>query len=311
MTHSLQGRTVAGIGETVLDIVFRNNQPQAAVPGGSVFNAMVSLGRTAGRLIPGTRLVMASQTGTDAVADLITDFMRQNGLDTACIQQDPGQSTVSMALLDEHNNARYEFFRDTSLPPFRTPQIGFRAEDILLFGSFFAVSGATGPQTREFVRAARAAGAIVYYDINFRKNHPADPRTVEENIALSDIVRGSDEDIENLWGDPDPERVYREHIAPRCPNYICTKGAQPAEVFSPGVHAVFPTEPVAQVLSTIGAGDNFNAGIAYGILRNAFTRERILRLSEAEWGLLVPTAMRFSAAVCGSLQNYVEPDFRP
>ena len=122
-------------------------------------------------------------------------------------------------------------------------------------------------------------------------------------------ARSSDEDIENLWGDPDPERVYREHIAPRCPNYICTKGAQPAEVFSPGVHAVFPTEPVAQVLSTIGAGDNFNAGIAYGILRNAFTRERILRLSEADWDLLVPTAMRFSAAVCGSLQNYVEPDF--
>ncbi len=311
MSFPLQNRTVAGIGETVLDIVFRNNQPQAAVPGGSVFNAMVSLGRTAGRDCPGTRLVMASQAGRDAVADLITDFMRQNGLDTSCIQQDPGQSTVSMALLDAQNNARYEFFRDKGLPPFRTPQIRFRAEDILLFGSFFAVSEATGPQTRELARAARDAGAIIYYDINFRKNHPADPRTVEENIALCDIVRASDEDIENLWGDPDPARVYREHIAPHCPNYICTKGAQPAEVFSPGVHAVFPTAPVAQVLSTIGAGDNFNAGILYGILRQGFTRARVRQLSEADWGLLVPTAMRFSAAVCGSLQNYVEPDFRP
>ena len=304
-------RTVVGIGETVLDIVFKNNQPQAAVPGGSVFNAMVSLGRTVGKAFPGIRLVMASQTGDDAVAGMITDFMRQNRLDTSCIQQDPGQSTVSMALLDAQNNARYEFFRDKGLPPFRTPQIRFRAEDILLFGSFFAVSEATGPQTRELARAARDAGAIIYYDINFRKNHPADPRTVEENIALCDIVRASDEDIENLWGDPDPARVYREHIAPRCPNYICTKGAQPAEVFSPGVHAVFPTAPVAQVLSTIGAGDNFNAGILYGILRQGFTRARVRQLSEADWGLLVPTAMRFSAAVCGSLQNYVEPDFRP
>ena len=303
-------RTVVGIGETVLDIVFKNNQPQAAVPGGSVFNAMVSLGRTVGKAFPGTRLVMASQTGDDAVAGMITDFMRQNRLDTSCIQQDPGQSTVSMALLDEHNNARYEFFRDKGLPPFRTPRIPFRPDDILLFGSFFAVSGATGPQTRELAAAAREAGAIVYYDVNFRKNHPADPDTVAQNIALSDIVRASDEDIEALWGDSDPARVYRERIAPHCPNFICTKGARPAEVFSPGVRAEFPTTPVEKVLSTIGAGDNFNAGIACGILREGFSRERVRQLTAEDWALLVPVAMRFSAAVCGSLQNYVGPDFR-
>ena len=311
MNNPLQGRTVAGIGETVLDIVFKNNQPQAAVPGGSVFNAMVSLGRTAGRLCPGTRLVMASQTGDDAVAGIITGFMRENHLDTSCIQQDPGQSTVSMALLDEYNNARYEFFRDKGLPPFRTPQVDFRPDDLLLFGSFFAVSEATGPQTRELARAARAAGAIVYYDINFRKNHPADPDTVARNIALSDIVRASDEDIEALWGETDPAKAYRERIAPSCPNYICTRGAQPAEVFSPGVRATFPVAPVAQVLSTIGAGDNFNAGILYGILRQGFTRERVRQLTAEDWGRLVPTAMRFSASVCASLQNYVAPDFEP
>lgn len=307
----IPGRKIVGIGETVLDIVFKNNQPQAAVPGGSVFNAMVSLGRTAGRLNPTVRLLMASQTGDDPVADIITDFMGQNRLETACIQRDHGQSTVSMALLDADNNARYEFFRDKGLPPFRTPQITFRAEDLMLFGSFFAVSPATGPQTRELARQARAAGAIVYYDINFRKNHPADPETVAKNIALSDIVRASDEDIEALWGETDPERAYRERIAPLCPNYICTRGTQPATVFSPGVHAVFPVPPVAEVLSTIGAGDNFNAGILYALVREGFTRERLEQLSEEDWTRLVPVAMRFSASVCASLQNYVAPDFRP
>ena len=38
-------RKVIGIGETILDILFRDGQPQAAVPGGSVYNAMISLGR--------------------------------------------------------------------------------------------------------------------------------------------------------------------------------------------------------------------------------------------------------------------------
>lgn len=36
-------RKVIGIGETVLDIIFRDEQPISAVPGGSTFNAMVSL----------------------------------------------------------------------------------------------------------------------------------------------------------------------------------------------------------------------------------------------------------------------------
>ena len=38
-------RKIIGIGETVLDIVFKDNQPIGAFPGGSVLNAMISLGR--------------------------------------------------------------------------------------------------------------------------------------------------------------------------------------------------------------------------------------------------------------------------
>ena len=35
-------RKVIGIGETVLDIIFKDNQPVSAVPGGSAFNAAIS-----------------------------------------------------------------------------------------------------------------------------------------------------------------------------------------------------------------------------------------------------------------------------
>ena len=38
-------RKVIGIGETILDVIFKNDQPIGAVPGGSVFNGLISLGR--------------------------------------------------------------------------------------------------------------------------------------------------------------------------------------------------------------------------------------------------------------------------
>ena len=51
-------RKVIGIGETVLDIIFRNEQPISAVPGGSTFNAIISLGRS------GVETGFISETGS-------------------------------------------------------------------------------------------------------------------------------------------------------------------------------------------------------------------------------------------------------
>ena len=39
-------RKVIGIGETVLDIIFKDDEPVSALPGGSVFNELISLGRS-------------------------------------------------------------------------------------------------------------------------------------------------------------------------------------------------------------------------------------------------------------------------
>ena len=342
--------SITGIGETVLDIIFRGGKPQAAVPGGSTFNAMISLGRTAGRTFPEVDLRMVTQTGDDPVADIVSAFMKENRLSTEAVVRSPGQSTVSLALLDEQNNAHYEFFRDKGMPRFEAPALSFEPGDIVLFGSFFAINPETREQARALIRKARAAGAIVYYDINFRKNHDsaeAQPQ-IEENIALSDIVRGSSEDIAALYGTEDAAAVYAAHIAPLCPNFICTKGARETEVFSPGVHLHFPVPQGTTVVSTIGAGDNFNAGICYACiacegalppntprgsrptdiasnagsvpvsagrseerLKSASATARTFVLEESDWQRIVPVAHRFSANVVDSLYNYVDPDFQP
>ena len=295
----MQNRTIVGIGETVLDIVFRNNQPQAAVPGGSVFNAMVSLGRTAGRLIPGTRLMMASQAGDDAVAGIITDFMRENHLDTSLIQQDPGQTTISVAMLNDGGNACYEFYRDKGLPAFRTPQIRFQPEDLMLFGSFFAVSEATGRQTRELVQAAREAGAIVYYDINFRKTHIADlpevMSNIEENMRLADIVRGSIEDFGYLYGLNDGKAIY-ERVRPFCRTLILTDGAKAIRIFNADETETFEVQAI-ETVSTVGAGDNFNAGYIYAMLQGV--QDPCGRIAMAQ---------RWSQDVCRQIGNNISDE---
>ena len=62
---------VIGIGETVLDIIFKNEQPIGAVPGGSTFNCLISLGRS------GVKASLVSETGNDHVGRRIIDFIEK------------------------------------------------------------------------------------------------------------------------------------------------------------------------------------------------------------------------------------------
>ena len=84
-------RKVIGIGETILDIIFRGDQPSAAVPGGSVFNGIVSLGRM------GINVGFISETGNDRVGNIILQFMRENHIPTDHVNVFPdGKSPVSL-----------------------------------------------------------------------------------------------------------------------------------------------------------------------------------------------------------------------
>lgn len=100
-------RKVIGIGETVLDIIFRDNHPVDAVPGGSAYNALVSLGRMG---IPG---LFISETGADRVGEMIVSFLQQNGIDATGVQMYEGvKSPLSLAFLNERNDAEYVFYKD-------------------------------------------------------------------------------------------------------------------------------------------------------------------------------------------------------
>lgn len=59
--HQKTMRKVIGIGETVLDIIFKGGKPIEAVPGGSSFNAVISLGRA------GVNASFISEAGNDSL----------------------------------------------------------------------------------------------------------------------------------------------------------------------------------------------------------------------------------------------------
>ena len=285
---------VIGIGETVLDILFKNDQPQKAVPGGSTFNSIVSLGRA------GVACAMITQTGSDHIGDMISHFLRRNGVSDEYVCRHPNtKSHITLAFLDEHNDAQYEFYKDhaTDLLDLALPQV--TKEDIVLFGSFFAINPVIRPVVGKYLGEAHDAGAWLYYDVNFRKNHiPELPQiigNIEQNMRLANVVRGSMEDFEYLYGLTSGEAIY-ERVGQYCDTLILTDGARTIRVFTPNG---CETYPVAQIdtVSTVGAGDNFNAGYIYAKLQGM--EEQSARIGMAQ---------RWSQDVCRQIGNNISDE---
>ncbi len=300
-------RKVIGIGETILDIVFKNGQPNKAVPGGSVFNGLISLGRA------GVDATLISEVGNDRVGDTILNFMKENGVknDHVCVYPD-SKSPVSLAFLNEKNDAEYIFYKD--YPKLRLdvelPEIN--SDDIVMFGSFYAVSPLIRNKVNELLDKARSVVAIIYYDVNFRSTHKNDAikllPTILENFEYADIIRGSSEDFENMFGMTDADKIYKGKMAFYCPRFICTNGGESVCLRTSSLTKDYEVAPL-QTVSTIGAGDNFNAGLVYGILKNRIRRADLDELTEEDWDKIIASGMAFSREVCVSLDNYISKEF--
>ena len=301
---------VIGIGETVLDIIFKNEQPIGAVPGGSTFNCLISLGRS------GVKASLVSETGNDHVGRRIIDFIEKNGVDASCVYVYPdSKSPVSLAFLNEKNDADYIFYKDhvNDRLEFSYPDI--QKDDIVVFGSYVAVNPVIRPQVQAFLEYARNRGAILYYDVNFRSSHKNEVMkltpNILENLEMADIVRGSSEDFEVMFHKTDPDAIYRSQIAFYTKKFIYTSGAGPVELRADDNFAKqYAVDHNNKVVSTIGAGDNFNAGFVFGMIKNHITRENIERgLTEQQWDNVISYAMQFSANVCQSVDNSVDEGF--
>jgi len=300
-------RRVIGIGETILDILFRDNQPQAAVPGGSVYNAAISLGRM------GANVMFISETGNDRVGEMILQNMRDNGVSTEHVNVFPeGKSPVSLAFLNERNDAEYIFYKDYPRQRLEVKMPEITADDIIMIGSYFAITPVLRDKVVELLEQAHKAGAIIYYDVNFRSTHRNEAiklmPTILENFEYADILRGSTEDFQNMFGLTEADAVYRKHVAFYCQNFICTDADKDICLRTRQVTKNYPVEPL-QAVSTIGAGDNFNAGVVFGLLKNRIRRNDLAELTEADWDAIIQYGKDFSADVCKSVNNSVSKAF--
>lgn len=297
---------IYAVGESLLDIIFKGKEPRTAKPGGSAFNASITLGRL------GTPINFISEMGNDKVGDLIQEFMEENGVTCKYISRySPGQTAIALAFLDEKSDAEYEFYKDYPAQRLAIDFPDFQKDDLLLFGSFYALNPGIRHRMKELLDKAKHAGAIILYDPNFRSSHLAERDqlipVISENLAYSTLVRASDEDLQNIYQIAGPDEAW-EKIRPYAGALVYTANSRGVDLRTDSISLHMEVESL-EPLSTIGAGDTFNAGLLFGIWKNGYSKEQIKKLDTKQWEELISIASRFSGAVCLSYDNYLPKEY--
>lgn len=299
-------RKIFGAGETVLDIIFKNGAPQAAMPGGSVLNSAVSLGRT------GLPVYFISEYGQDDVGNLVDDFLVKNGIDTTYVYRyKEANTSLAIAFLNEKNDAGYTFYKAKHEKRLDIEMPAVTNNDIIQFGSFFAILPDIRVRLLNFIHSARNCGALILYDPNFRNSHLADldklKPLIVENMQIAGIVRGSDEDFRNIFGAENAEQAW-DVVSRYCKCLVYTANESGVNVKTESYSGFFPSDRITPV-STIGAGDNFNAGMLASIYRKNIHLKDLKLLREKDWSEIIMPAISFATHVCMSYENYISVEF--
>lgn len=164
-------------------------------------------------------------------------------------------------------------------------------------GIFAALSATTGDLIIEAMQAAKAAGAVVSFDLNFRQKlwdvwGGADRaveklRRIAENV---DVLVGNEEDLQKGLGCAGTEQAVKSYP------HLRVVATSLREVHSANRHTWSATAWIAgktyhapkcelDVYDRVGGGDGFAAGLFYGLL-NGESPEDALRLGWAHGALL-------------------------
>ncbi|MFT7449078.1 MAG: fructokinase [Glaciecola sp.] len=284
-------------GEALIDMLPRQTadgevafSPHA---GGAVFNTAIALGRL------GLNAGLFTGLSDDLFGSVLTDALSASNVSSQLAARSDRPTTLAFVKLT-NGQAEYAFYdentagrmlQEADLPT----DLG--SVDTLFFGG---ISLAVEPcaQAYEALCRREAANRVIMIAPNIRpgfiKNAAAYRARIDRMIAVSDIVKLSDEDLVWLRGDGDLAMLARQILDQGAKMVCITEGAQGVTAYTAQQTVRVAAAQVA-VVDTVGAGDTFNAGVMASL-----SHAGLLRKSALADGLsaeAITTALTFGARV--------------
>ncbi len=210
------------------------------------------------------------------------------------------RTPVAIATIGDTGAATYEFDLSYEIPA----HWASTSEDPLVVHTG-SIATVIDPGARDIVEilAAHRATATITYDPNLRPSlMPAPELTrpvVERLVALSDVVKVSDEDLSWLAPGVAPEDTARQWLELGPAAVVVTLGGEGAVALTRSGDRVEVAAPRVTVADTVGAGDSFMGGLVDGLWSaNLLGGDRRAALDAAgpqQWLALLERCARIAA----------------
>ncbi|MEM5471409.1 carbohydrate kinase [Hoeflea sp. AS60] len=268
-------------GEALIDMLPRTTTAGEGAfspyAGGSVFNTALALGRL------GVETGFFTGMSSDMFGDILRDALTASGVDHSYCATLDLQTTLAFVRL-VNGQASYAFFDENTAGRMITeahlPELGDEVE-ALHFGAISLIPDPCGA-TYESLMRRECGSRVISLDPNIRPGFITDTAKhrarIDRMIAMSDIVKMSDEDLE-WFGMADMQSAANMWLKQGPSLVVFTRGAKGAIGFS-SQHIVEVDGQSVTVADTVGAGDTFNAGILASLKRdNMLTKTAMKTLS--------------------------------
>ncbi len=236
--------------------------------GGAVTNLLCAAARC------GAKTAFIGKVGTDMHGRFLKNTLLDAGVDLhALIETDAVFTTLAFVALSPNGEREFSFARkpgaDTCLSAGELDVGLLRSTRVFHTGSLSLTQEPARSATYEAVDIARAAGAVISYDPNYRaslwKSRGEASRFMRSLVSTADIVKISDEELPLLTGETEPESAAASLIDQGVRIVAVTLGSNGAYVrigekgrFVPGFRAA--------AVDTTGAGDAFFGGFLFRFL---------------------------------------------
>jgi fructokinase len=282
------------VGEALVDIVTRPDGSRSEHPGGSPANVALGLAR----LDRPVRLL--TRIGDDERGVLVREYLEASGVRLAAGSVVPGPTSTAAATLDPLGVASYEFAIDWDLPA----DVDLGGAHTLHTGSIGAFLPPGGQAVLGLVERA-VDRLTISYDPNVRPRLMGEPGParswVERLVALSDLVKVSDEDLAWLAPGTDPMDVVEawRRLGPAI--VVLTRGGEGASAVCAAGRVDVSAPPIS-VVDTVGAGDSFMSGLIDHLigadLLGAGRRQALREASTDQVEAMLRHAVRIAAITC-------------
>jgi fructokinase len=288
------------IGESLVDIIDDPHDANTAPerhPGGSPLNVAVGCARL------GLHATLVTHFAEDPYGQMIAEHLDNNGVETIVGGSHP--TSTALATLDETGAARYTFdiswdINGASIPALAAVESSTHVHT----GSIATVLPPGSKSAMGLIEGARPH-ATISFDANCRPaispNQTTAREQAEEFVAVSDIVKASDEDLRWLYPDRSVEESMKAWLALGPAMVALTRGAQGPVIVSQADRVDIPAETVT-VADTVGAGDSFMAALISGLAQldmlGAAARQRLREVSPDELRALANYANKAAGITC-------------